>query len=88
LARIAKLFGKRVSLASIEGEIERAFPVRAAVIDGGDQLKIFLEGGDHADTVRSHLAGLLGVPPLAIKTMNIDRLPMTTSGKKDYKALK
>lgn len=87
LARIAKLFGKRVSLASIEGEIERAFPVRAAVIDGGDQLRVFLEGGAYADEVRSHLAGLLGVPPLAIKTVNIDRLPMTTSGKKDYKAL-
>jgi acyl-CoA synthetase (AMP-forming)/AMP-acid ligase II len=88
LARIAKLFGKRVSLASIEGEIEQAFPVRAAAVDGGDQLRIFLEGEDYADTVRSHLAGLLGVPPLAIKTVNIDRLPMTTSGKKDYKALK
>ena len=88
LARIAKLFGKRVSLASIEGEIERVFPVRAAAMDGGDQLKIFLEGGDHADAVRSHLATLLGVPPVAIKTVAIGRLPMTTSGKKDYQALK
>ena len=87
LARFAKLFGKRVSLASIEGEIEGTFPVRAAVTDGGDQLKIFLEGGDYADAVRSHLASLLGVPPLAIKTMIIGRLPMTASGKKDYKAL-
>jgi acyl-CoA synthetase (AMP-forming)/AMP-acid ligase II len=87
LARIAKLFGKRVSLASIEGEIERVFPVRAAVIGGNDQLKIFLESGDQADAVRSHLARLLGVPPMAIKTTELDRLPMTSSGKKDYKAL-
>lgn len=89
LARFAKLFGKRINLASLEGEIEKAFPIRAAALDGGEHLKIFLEGGDAgiAAKVRGHLAGLLGVPPLALKVDLLAQLPLTASGKKDYKAL-
>jgi acyl-CoA synthetase (AMP-forming)/AMP-acid ligase II len=90
LARFAKLFGKRINLASVESEIEVRFPNRAACIDGGDSLRIVLERADRQDTdaVRSHLAALLGVPPLAIKVTVVDQLPLTSSGKKDYKALK
>ncbi len=44
LARFAKLFGKRVSLNAIEGEIERLVEVRSAALDGGDRLRIYLEG--------------------------------------------
>lgn len=89
LARFAKLFGKRVNLASIESEVERTVSLRAAALDGGDRIRVFLEGGGDAasETVRAHLSALLGVPPVAIGTESLAELPMTSSGKKDYKAL-
>ncbi len=89
LARFAKLFGKRINLASLEAEVEKAFSVRAAAVDGGDQLKIFLEDAtaETAPRVRAHLAAWLGVPPLAIKAELLAQLPLTASGKKNYKAL-
>ncbi len=48
-----------------------------------------LEGGGEAESekVRQHLATLLGVPPIAIGTATLAHLPMTSSGKKDYRAL-
>jgi acyl-CoA synthetase (AMP-forming)/AMP-acid ligase II len=89
LARFAKLFGKRVNLASVEAEAEKTFAVRTAVLDGGDYLRVFLEAAtdETATKVRAHLAELLGVPPLAIKTELLAQIPLTASGKKDYKAL-
>lgn len=89
LSRIAKMYGRRVNLASVEEEIERFFRFGAAVTDGGDCLKIYLETGSQSDCllVRSHLVNLLGVPPMSIKMEALGELPHTASGKKDYKAL-
>ena len=89
LARFAKLFGKRVNLSSVEAEIEGKFPLRAAALDGGELLKVFIEQGSASDAgaVRAYLAELIGVPPVAIKVATLDRLPLTAAGKKDYKAL-
>ncbi len=89
LARFAKLFGKRVNLATIEREVESLLSQRAAAVDGGDRIRVFLEGGGEAasHTVRAHLSTLLGVPPVAIETAALAHLPMTSSGKKDYRAL-
>jgi long-chain acyl-CoA synthetase len=89
IARFAKLFGRRVDLAGVEAEVERVFFVRAAAIDAGDHLRIFLEGGDGREStaIRSHLADLLGVPPGVVRVEPVAQLPLTPSGKKDYKAL-
>jgi long-subunit acyl-CoA synthetase (AMP-forming) len=90
LARFAKLFGKRINLASIEVEVEQHFGVRVAVIDGGDRLKIFFEGETAEATggIKAHLASLLGVPPFVIQPTHVGKLPITASGKKDYKVLR
>ncbi|MGA3006377.1 MAG: AMP-binding protein [Opitutaceae bacterium] len=89
LKRMAKLFGKRVNLASIETEVEKLFPVHAAAVEDKDGLRLFLEGviDSHGGDIRAHLARLLAVPPLAIKVTMIERLPLTSSGKKDYTKL-
>ena len=89
LARFAKLFGKRINLAGVESEIEERFFVRTAVVDGGDILKVYIENDGASDlaAVRLHLSDFLGVPPPAISLSRIARLPLTSSGKKDYKAL-
>jgi len=90
LSRQAKLFGKRINLASVENEVEKQFSLRTVAIESGESLKIFLEAASEADAdrVRLHLASLLGVPPVALRPITIDHLPLTASGKKDYKALK
>ena len=63
LTRFAKLYGKRVNLASLESEIEQVFGVRAAVIEAGSYIKIFIEGDTETASVRAHIASLIGVPP-------------------------
>lgn len=89
LSRFAKLFGKRINLAGVEAEVEKTFSVRTAALDGGDHLKLLLEGAEDAVVakVRSYVAEWLGVPPLALKATQIAQIPLTASGKKDYKAL-
>lgn len=89
LARFVKLFGKRVNLAHIESEIERAFGVRCAALGKVDALKACLEAAtpETCKQVRIHLARWLGVPPLVLEVVGVDRIPLTSSGKKNYKAL-
>ena len=86
LTRFAKLLGKRLNLASVEAEIERKFSAQAAVLEGAEGLKVFTVSGD-PETIRGHLAGLLGVPPMAVAVVALDRLPLLASGKLDYRAL-
>jgi len=89
LKRFAKLFGRRINLADVEEELERAFPLRAAVVEGHERLSVFLAGENRLDgeKIGRHLAGRLTVPPRNIAIEFLDALPMTASGKKDYGAL-
>jgi acyl-CoA synthetase (AMP-forming)/AMP-acid ligase II len=89
LARFAKLFGKRINLAGVEAEVEKVFSTRTAVLDGGDSLRVLLEGANEpfVAKVRAYLAEWLGVPPLVVNVALIAQIPLTASGKKDYKAL-
>ena len=41
LKRFAKLYGKRISLEDIEQELERTYPIHAAVLEHGGGLRIF-----------------------------------------------
>jgi acyl-CoA synthetase (AMP-forming)/AMP-acid ligase II len=87
LKRIAKLFGRRINLAELENEIETAFPVRAAVVEGSQQLMVYLEaGGVSSAAVRGHIARRLCVPPKFVAVSDVGAIPMTASGKKDYAA--
>jgi acyl-CoA synthetase (AMP-forming)/AMP-acid ligase II len=89
LKRFAKLFGRRVSLEDVERELESCFPVRAIVTEGGNGLvvSVAVDGALQDRTVVSHLAQFLSVPPTAIVLRRIAELPLTSAGKKDYKAL-
>jgi acyl-coenzyme A synthetase/AMP-(fatty) acid ligase len=88
LKRFTKLFGRRVSLEDVERELESMFPVRAIATDAGEQLGVHVavDGRvDDADLV-AHLAQFLAVPPSAIRLRRVPELPLTATGKKDYKA--
>jgi acyl-CoA synthetase (AMP-forming)/AMP-acid ligase II len=89
LKRFAKLFGRRVSLEDVERELEAAFPVRAMAIDGGERLQVHFVTDDAVldDAMVAHLAKFLAVPPAAIGVRRLAQLPLTASGKKDYRAV-
>jgi long-chain acyl-CoA synthetase len=88
LKRFTKLFGRRVSLEDVERELESTFPVRAIATDAGERLGVHVavdgQVGD-AELV-AHLARFLAVPPSAIMLRRVAELPLTATGKKDYKA--
>jgi acyl-CoA synthetase (AMP-forming)/AMP-acid ligase II len=88
LKRFAKLFGRRVSLEDVERELESAFPVRAIATDAGDRLGLHVAADDAVgdQALILHLARFLAVPPAAIVVRRVAELPLTATGKKDYKA--
>jgi acyl-CoA synthetase (AMP-forming)/AMP-acid ligase II len=89
LKRFAKLFGRRVNLEDVERELESAFPVRAIATERGDGLliSVAVDGMLQDQAAVAHLARFLSVPPQAILLRRIPELPLTSAGKKDYKAL-
>jgi acyl-CoA synthetase (AMP-forming)/AMP-acid ligase II len=89
LKRFAKLFGRRVSLEDVERELESAFPVRAIATDAGERLGVSVaaDGDVRDDAVVAHLTKFLAVPPSAILLRRVAELPLTSTGKKDYKAV-
>jgi acyl-CoA synthetase (AMP-forming)/AMP-acid ligase II len=89
LKRFAKLFGRRVSLEDVERELESTFPLRAIATEAGERLAVFVavDGAVGDGVVAAHLARFLAVPPSAILVRGVADLPLTATGKKDYKAL-
>jgi acyl-CoA synthetase (AMP-forming)/AMP-acid ligase II len=85
-ARIAKVFGLRVNLDEVESAARRFGAV--AAVDGGDAVRLFVEGGGVDEReVRTHLADLMHVNSRAFDVRAIERLPTRGSGKIDYTAL-
>jgi acyl-CoA synthetase (AMP-forming)/AMP-acid ligase II len=89
LKRFAKLFGRRVSLEDVERELESVFPLRAIATDAGERLGVSVaaDGEVRDDAVVAHLTRFLAVPPSAIVLRRVAELPLTSTGKKDYKAV-
>lgn len=85
LSRHAKLFGKRISLTGVENEIETTFTTPAMAIEGHDKIMLYLENAADVEAVRLHMARFLGVPPLCITVLAVDKIPRTLSGKKNYR---
>ena len=89
LKRFAKLFGRRISLEELEKELEMRYPIHAAATEREGQLLIFVAAREKVDLegVGRDLAKRLNVPPKCVKVEPIAAIPLTSSGKTDYKAL-
>jgi long-chain acyl-CoA synthetase len=90
LKRFAKLFGRRISLEDVEREVETRYAIRTAVLDREGQLLVYAAAKDEVIDpagIAHFLAQRLSVPPKYIKVDRIAEIPMTASGKKDYKTL-
>lgn len=89
LKRVAKLFGRRISLEDLEHELEARYPIHAAVTDCDGRLRIHAAARGQVDLegIGHYLAQQLNVPLKSIQVDAIAAIPLTASGKKDYKAL-
>ena len=88
LSRFAKLFGKRVSLGDLEELVERRFGHHAVALDRGSKLEILVESPcPELRSIQTFLAETLALPPSALQIGNIESIPMTASGKIDYRAV-
>jgi len=90
LKRFAKLFGRRISLEDVEKDLETQYSIHAAAIDREGQLTVYAVARDEVldrAGIARYLAQRLSVPPKYITVDAIAEIPMTASGKKDYKTL-
>jgi acyl-CoA synthetase (AMP-forming)/AMP-acid ligase II len=89
LKRFAKLFGRRISLEDVEKELETRYPVQAAATDREERLLIYAAARESVDlqAMIRYLAHRLNVPAQHIRVEAVAEIPLTASGKKDYKAL-
>lgn len=85
--RVAKVFGLRVNLDEIEAVVRRRGA--AAAVGAGERLVIFCEYGDDGSfrDEATELARRFRVNHRAFEFRRVDRLPVTSSGKIDYRAL-
>ena len=83
--RIAKVFGHRISLDEVEAMLGQHGPV--AVVDGGESIRAYCAFRD-ANSAVDALAQRLHLHRSAIVVREVDELPLTTSGKLDYEAIR
>lgn len=85
--RIAKVFGLRVNLDELELMLREDGP--AAVVAADDRVWGFCAFGtdDTAAELRTSLSRRLHLHPSALELRHVDELPVTSSGKIDYRAL-
>ena len=87
LKRFAKVMGLRVSLDEVEGKLQHAGAV--AALDGGDQVVVCTVPGSE-ETVRPalyDLAGRMRIHPRSFDIRVVDRFPLLSNGKIDYRTL-
>lgn len=91
LKRFLKLFGKRINLQDVETSIEKEYQgIRSAAVGTDKELIVYIEVGDEKldlTEVKNLIAKNLKITPVAVKVKEIDQIPMTGSGKKNYKEL-
>ncbi|MEV6371757.1 AMP-binding protein [Micromonospora musae] len=88
IKRIAKVFGVRVNLDDVERSLGHHGPV--AAVAGADRLVVVVEGDDDPDRlarIRAEVASTLGTHSSGVQVRGVDALPLTPTGKPDYRVL-
>ena len=84
-ARMAKIFGLRISLDDVERQVEQ----RAAAIERAGKIVVAVEDAD-ADTCAEIARGLaerLQIHPTALHVRAVEQIPVKSNGKVDYQTL-
>lgn len=87
LNRYAKLAGLRIDLDRVESQasLRGQSPVRC--VASGRCLAVFTTGSGEAADLQQHVADLCGLPCAMVQVNVLPELPVTASGKPDYKSL-
>ncbi len=89
LKRFVKLFGLRVNLDEVEKMLENEFTCIAACYGSDDSLKVLLQthSDNIAETVKKKIIDIYKIHHSVINVKCVDSIPVTSSGKKDYKLI-
>jgi len=90
LKRFIKLFGLRVNLDEVEKMIENEFALPAACLGSDDSLVILLQTGNtgFSERVKKSVIDIYKLHHSVVAVKCVDIIPVTSSGKKDYKLIK
>ena len=86
--RYGKVFGLRLDLETVEAELRTAVGADARVIATDRAVHVFLTSGRPADRARAVVTSRCGIPRHAVRVQVIPRVPLTSTGKTDYAALR
>ncbi len=89
MKRFIKLFGLRVNLDDVEKMLENRFNCAAACYGTDDSLKVLLHsnGIDISETAKRTIIETYKLHHSVISVKCVDSIPVTSSGKKDYRLL-
>lgn len=83
--RFAKLFGLRIDLQRVESALRERGICALCTTDDDD---LVIAATHDAQTVRSAVTEITGLPAGAVRAVTVDELPMLSSGKPDYPAVR
>jgi long-subunit acyl-CoA synthetase (AMP-forming) len=88
--RFLKIFGLRLNLDEVEKLIENNFQLPNACFGNDDQLTVLVESDDltSINHVKQKIIEIYKLHHSVLKVHKIDKIPVTSSGKKDYLMIK
>ncbi len=89
MKRFIKLFGLRVNLDEVEKMLENHFNCAAACYGGDDSLKVILQthGINVSEIAKKTIIDTYKLHHSVVSVKCVDSIPVTSSGKKDYKMI-
>jgi len=89
LKRFIKLFGLRVNLDEVEKMIENHFSFPAACYGTDDTMKILIQTNEQAsaELVKRYVVEIYKLHHSVLQVKCVQTIPVTTSGKRDYKKI-
>ena len=85
--RFLKIYGNRVNLDEVDRLIKGKFEIEAACAGIDDHMYIFVTDEAIASEVKSYVSRTTKLNPTAFKTVVIDEIPKSDSGKTKYTEL-
>lgn len=86
--RYGKVFGLRIDLDSVERHLRAEVDRHARVVATDRAVHAFLTSGRGSAAARALVTSHCGVPPHAVAVTVLAQVPLTSSGKPDYAALR
>jgi hypothetical protein len=86
--RYAKVFGLRIDLDAVESHLRAEVDRHARVVATDREVHVFLTSGRGAAAARALATSQCGLPAHAVRVTVLPQVPLTSTGKPDYAALR